>query len=236
MALIVRHYDNPQRAHEAVEALQDAGIGDAQIGFLTKKGIQGHFHAPPELGSDMRGAEGATLGTLAGMVTAVAALATPIGPIIAAGPLFGVLVGALAGAATGGLVASMVDFGIDEESARRLAATLEDEQALLLSVEVPQRREAEIRELLAQTDALHADELSFFQAYHQEHQEIDFEEFAEGYHYGYRAAAHHQKPFAEVDLAMRMDYLGDYEIHREAIEIGYNRYMDTIQVMKEQES
>lgn len=233
MTLIIRHYDNPHTANEALEALLEAGFQEKQIGFLTKQGVQGHFHAPPEIDTgNMDGVEGATLGTLAGMVTAVAAMATPFGLLVAAGPLFGVIVGALAGAATGGAVASLLDFGIDERTAQRLAATLEDEKAMLLSVEVPEARAEEAREILAQTEEIHQDELRFFEAYHEEHAEIAFEEFASAYHYGYRAAARHRQPFEEVDWTLRMEYPGDYELDRDAIEIGYNRYRDTLLVIE----
>lgn len=150
MAILIRQFANPSAAHDAVEALVAAGIPEDDIGFLSREGIRGHFHVPPELNpDDMSGVEGATLGTLAGLVTAVAALATPLGPLVAAGPLFGTLVGAIAGAATGGVVASLVEGGVDEELAHRLLATLESDDALLLSVELPRRRVAEIRELLA---------------------------------------------------------------------------------------
>ncbi|MDQ4079032.1 MAG: hypothetical protein M3220_22665, partial [Chloroflexota bacterium] len=216
MALIIRHFDNPYTANDAVETLLEAGIPEGKIGFLTKEGVQGHFQAPPGIDpNDMGTGEGTMLGTLAGMVAAVAAMATPFGPIVAAGPLFGTLLGAIAGGATGGIVAKLVDFGIDRDLARTLAATLEDDQAVLLSVEVPDRREAEVRDLLAQTEELHEDEVRYFRTYHEEHQDVAYEEFRDAYHFGYRAAAQWPRPFEEAERDLRAAYPGDYDRDRE---------------------
>jgi uncharacterized membrane protein len=232
MAVIVRHFDNMATAQEAVDAVKAAGVADEQIGFLTKEGVVGHFDAPEAINTnDMSGTEGALLGSLAGMVTAVVAMATPIGPIVAAGPLLGTLVGAIAGAATGGVVASLIDSGVDEETARRLAATLEDDSAVLVSVEVDDAEEANIRALLAQTEELHADELRYFQSYHAQHQDAEFEEFQRAYHFGYRAAAENPRPFEEAEPTLRQSYPGSFDQDRDAIRVGYERYLDTVQVV-----
>ncbi len=232
MAVIIRHFDSMETAQEVVQALNAAGVSEEQIGFLTKAGVSGHFDVPDTINTnDMSTTEGAMLGTLAGMVTAVAAMATPLGPIVAAGPLLGTLIGALAGAATGGVVASLIDSGVDEGTARRLAATLEDDKAVLVSVEVDDDEAAGIRALLARTEELHADELRYFQAYHQQHQDVDFAEFQHAYHFGYRAAAANPVPFADAELSLRQSYDGDFEHDREAIRVGYERYLNTVQVV-----
>lgn len=229
--IIIRHYDNPHSAHEAVEALQEAGLTEQQIGFLTKQGIQGHFDVPDDLNpDDMSRVEGAALGTLAGLVAAVVAL-TPLGPLAAAGTFFGALIGVLAGAATGGIVATLMDAGISKETAHRLAATLEDQDAVLLSVEVPPDREATVRQILADVDALHADEVRYFETYHAQHAEVPFEAFSHAYHYGYRAASHTLRPFAEAEAELGSGYKGDFERDRDAIRVGYERYLDTVQIL-----
>ncbi|MGF1506553.1 MAG: hypothetical protein GYB64_01465 [Chloroflexi bacterium] len=88
--------------------------------------------------------EGAAIGALAGIVTGLGvtlgAIALPgVGGIIGAGPLVAGLtggsVGAVAGAATGGIVAGLMDMGIDEENARTYAKTLE-EGGVLVAAEV----------------------------------------------------------------------------------------------------
>jgi uncharacterized membrane protein len=232
MALIIRHFDNFHAADEALDALLAAGIPEENIGFLTKEGVQGHFKAPAGINADDIGtAEGTMLGTLAGMVTAVVAMGTPLGPLLAAGPLFGTLVGALAGGATGGIVASLIDSGVDEDLARALAATLESDDAVLVSVEVPDEREGEVRELLAQTELLHGDELRYFQSYHERRTQVPFDELQDAYHFGYRAAALRPRPFEEAVDELRRDYPANFERDRDAIEIGYRRYMDTVQVV-----
>lgn len=231
MPIIIRHYDNSHSAHEAVEALREAGLTEQQIGFLTKQGVQGHFDVPDDLNpDDMSRVEGAALGGLAGLVAAVVAL-TPLGPLAAAGTFFGALIGALAGAATGGAVASLMDAGISRETAQRLAATLEDNNAVLLSVEVPDAREAAVRQILADVDALHADEVRYFESYHAQHAEVPFEEFSHAYHYGYRAASHSLRPFAEAEASLQSGYEGDFARDREAIRVGYERYLNTVQIL-----
>lgn len=235
MALIIRHYDNPHSAEEALSVLHAAGIGEGQIGFLTRQGVRGTFHVPPEMNpDDMSGAEGAALGTLAGMVAAVAAMATPFGPIVAAGPLFGTLIGALAGAATGGAVASLVDAGASKEVARRLTATLENDDAVLLSIEVPDEREEEIVAMLARSDQLHEDEWRYFETYHLTHQESDFESFSDAYHFGYRTAAERRRPFEAAEPYLRAQYEGDFDQDREPIQVGYQRYLDTVLVLSQE--
>jgi len=71
---------------------------------------------------DVSGSEGAGFGAVVGALVGLGAMAIPgIGPIIAAGPiaaaLIGAGVGAAAGAVTGGVTASLVDLGVDSETA-----------------------------------------------------------------------------------------------------------------------
>lgn len=230
--VIVRHYDSADSAQEAVDALEGAGIGEEAVGLLTREGVTGHFHPPAGTNpNDMSAREGATLGTLAGLVTGVAALATPLGPLIAAGPLFGALIGALAGAATGGIVAALVEAGLSEEDARRLAATLEDDDAVLLSVEVPRARAAEVRALLGRVEALHEADLAHFRAHHESVGGTDFESANAAYRFGYRAAAEQAGTFETLAPTLASSYPGDFDADREAIAAGFRRYRQTIQVL-----
>ncbi|HMA35230.1 MAG TPA: hypothetical protein VKY74_12245, partial [Chloroflexia bacterium] len=75
---------------------------------------------------------GAMLGSLAGLLVGVAALAIPgLGPIIAAGPLVGAITGLLAGGATGGIVGALLDAGVTEDRAHALAGRVARGDVLL---------------------------------------------------------------------------------------------------------
>lgn len=228
MKVIIRQYDSMESAQEAVAALREMGIADEQIGFLTRQGATEHFDLPTEMDPDDVGpAEGALFGGLTGLVTAVVAMATPLGPLIAAGPLFGALIGTLAGAATGGAVATLVErHGIAPETAERLAALLESDSAVLLSVEAPEERANEIEAALASTQALHNESL---QAIHAGRAAApDAEAYKGAFEWGYRQATHSTRTFEELEPALRDRYPGPYARDREAIRAGFERHRATI--------
>lgn len=83
-------------------------------------------------GASSGGALGAAIGWLAG----VGALAIPgLGPLIAAGPIVGLLSGAGVGAAAGGVTGALVGMGIPEYEAKRYEGKLK-ERNILISVHV----------------------------------------------------------------------------------------------------
>lgn len=127
------------KATRAVDALQDAGFDDGQIGIARlddKKGSVRQVSASgeqKEVGENVAGgiATGAAVGGVTGLLAALASLAIPgVGPIVAGGVLattFGTAagtaiasagVGAGIGAAAGGLIGALTSLGLSEEEAR----------------------------------------------------------------------------------------------------------------------
>ncbi|HUR44439.1 MAG TPA: DUF2382 domain-containing protein [Candidatus Saccharimonadales bacterium] len=104
--------------------LKAAGFpaNDISVIFSDKKAAanfaaEEHTKAPEgaSTGALTGGAIGGTLGWLAG----IGALAIPgVGPLIAAGPIMGLLTGAAVGGAAGGVVGALVGLGIPEHEAR----------------------------------------------------------------------------------------------------------------------
>jgi uncharacterized membrane protein len=87
-----------------------------------------------ELGQERVGSAvvGAGLGSVAGLLAGIAALAVPgVGPILAAGPLATVLGGMLAGGAVGGIIGALATVGVPEEYAREYAASIEQGSTLV---------------------------------------------------------------------------------------------------------
>ena len=113
------------QAVRIVDDLKAAGFSSNDISalFPDKKGTRDFAHEQktkaPEgaaTGAGVGGLLGGTLGWLAGIGT----LAIPgVGPLIAAGPIMGLLSGAAAGAATGGLVGALVGYGMPELEAKQ---------------------------------------------------------------------------------------------------------------------
>lgn len=99
---VVGSFDNRDSAKDAVEKLRDSGFSQ-EISVLARSEGSGTDNV-----SD-GATTGGVLGGLAGLALGAGALAIPgIGPILAAGPIAGVL----SGAATGGLAGGLIDWGI----------------------------------------------------------------------------------------------------------------------------
>ena len=125
------------QAVRIVDDLKAAGFSSNDISalFPDKKGTRDFAHEQktkaPEgaaTGADVGGLLGGTLGWLAGLGT----LAIPgVGPLIAAGPIMGLLSGAAAGAATGGLVGALVGYGMPELEAKQYEGKVKGGNILL---------------------------------------------------------------------------------------------------------
>ncbi|MEO8286942.1 MAG: hypothetical protein ABI670_10960 [Chloroflexota bacterium] len=90
--------------------------------------------APVELGEQRVGSAvvGAGVGSVAGLLAGIAALAIPgVGPLIAAGPIAAALGGMLAGGAAGGIIGALATVGVPEEFARTYAASIQEGQILV---------------------------------------------------------------------------------------------------------
>lgn len=129
--------DSEAQATRIVDDLKSTGISNADISalFPDKQGTRDFAHEQqtkaPEgaaTGASAGGLLGGTLGWLAG----IGALAIPgVGPLIAAGPIMGLLSGAAVGAATGGLTGALIGYGIPELEAKQYEGKVKGGNILL---------------------------------------------------------------------------------------------------------
>lgn len=129
-------FKNERVAEEAVHDLRNAGF-EKEISILAKdkeqksgQGGKGMGNTSFEASDSL--ADGATtggiLGGLAGLAAGAGALAIPgIGPIVAAGPISGIL----AGAATGGVAGSLVDWGIPETRGKQIESEIKEGKVMV---------------------------------------------------------------------------------------------------------
>lgn len=123
---VIGVFDNKQDVEEAVSQMRNSGFDTNEISIVAKGNGQNDRNRGGNGGAEDDGglgmgniADGTTtggvLGGLAGLAMGAGALAIPgLGPIIAAGPIAGLL----SGAATGGVAGGLLDWGIPEERGR----------------------------------------------------------------------------------------------------------------------
>jgi hypothetical protein len=120
-----------------VDDLKRAGFAKDDISalFPDKTGSRDFAHKQetkaPEGAATGAGAGGLLGGTF-GWLAGIGALAIPgVGPLIAAGPIMGLLGGAAVGAATGGLAGALVGYGIPELEAKQYEGKVKGGNILL---------------------------------------------------------------------------------------------------------
>ena len=158
MGTVVGLFESRAQAVEAVAALKKARFPADDMSIVMRDSGQAADVAVDAGITESSGDAAATgaiggglLGGLAGLVLGAGALAIPgIGPIIAAGPIAAMLTGGALGAATGGIVGALTEAGVPEEEATHYQSGVE-RGGILLSVKVPDGREAEAREVLEHT-------------------------------------------------------------------------------------
>jgi hypothetical protein len=120
---VIGVFDSREQAEKAVSEMRNSGFDINEISIVAKGGRGDGNNGNGDEGDDVLGmgnvADGTTtggvLGGLAGLALGAGALAIPgLGPIIAAGPIAGLL----SGAATGGIAGGLIDWGIPEERGR----------------------------------------------------------------------------------------------------------------------
>lgn len=116
---VIGVFTSHDQAEKAVAELRNKGF-EKEISILAKddQSYKGTDHNSVMFGGDAV-SDGATtggvIGGIAGLAIGAGALAIPgLGPIIAAGPIAGLL----SGAATGGVAGGLVDWGIPEDRSR----------------------------------------------------------------------------------------------------------------------
>ncbi|MEP7287741.1 MAG: hypothetical protein ABI947_18460 [Chloroflexota bacterium] len=128
---IIGLYDSINNARDTIQELVDSGFSRDRINVLLANSA-GNISTQcldnnnqPESedkatlpGVNMGATGGATVGALTGLIAGLGALAIPgIGPVLAAGPLFGAFFGAATGSVAGGLIGAMTQWGIAEGDA-----------------------------------------------------------------------------------------------------------------------
>ena len=132
-------YSDRAAVESAVTDLREAGFRATDISVLLPQnlgnkdiGTEAHSKAPE--GAATGAASGAVVGGVLGWLAGIGALAIPgIGPLIAAGPIVGMLAGAGAAGAAGGIVGGLVGAGLPEYEAKRYQGRIKD-GGILLSV------------------------------------------------------------------------------------------------------
>jgi hypothetical protein len=120
-----------------VDDLKGAGFSSNDISalFPDKAGARDFAHEQrtkaPE-GAAGGAATGGVLGGVLGWLAGIGTLAIPgVGPLIAAGPIMGLLSGAAVGAATGGLTGALVGYGMPELEAKQYEGKVKGGNILL---------------------------------------------------------------------------------------------------------
>lgn len=136
MKTVIGVYDTFSRTQDAVQALLLRKYDRADISVIASESSRTR-PGEEEAGSTTPGATSAAGGVL-GVLAGAAALSIPgFGPILAAGPMLGVLTAATAAAATddaglGGLVAALQQIGAPEDDARMYAEAVRRGSALVI--------------------------------------------------------------------------------------------------------
>lgn len=116
---VIGVFESRDQAEKAIDQLRDSGFDKNEISILTKGKAQDlsiEGGEDVDTGTATGGTTaGGILGGIAGLALGAGALAIPgLGPIMAAGPI----VGLLSGAATGGIAGGLIDLGIPEDRGR----------------------------------------------------------------------------------------------------------------------
>jgi hypothetical protein len=151
-------------AEAAESALLNAGFTRDHVSFVAG---DTRGHETPALGpiKDVEGdtelAKDAFLGSAIGLAVGMIAVFIPgIGPLIAAGPLGGAIAGLSIGAGAGGLVGLLKDHGVSEEEAEFYAEGVRRGGALITVEYANDDEEKRVRDILRQSGAIEAAELS----------------------------------------------------------------------------
>ena len=143
-------FETRQQAHDAVVAMEDAGIPSGNVSLVGP-------HAPGEV---VEGAGvGAAVGGLGGLLAGLGVFAIPgIGPLAGAGWLAATLMGLAAGGVTGGLVGALTEAGHHERDAHVYAESLRRGGALVTAKVEDERFDA-ASAILSQAGSLDVQQL-----------------------------------------------------------------------------
>ena len=155
---IARLFDTYEQAANAVEALKESGVAEADVSLVANSEAYADMNPEARTEAGAGAGIGGGLGAGAGLLAGLGILAIPgLGPVVAAGWLAATAVGAAAGAVAGGVIGALVDSGVPEADARVYAegvrrggtlvsvrtddpATVEDILRAHASVDIGERR------------------------------------------------------------------------------------------------
>lgn len=147
--------DDEAHAERIVTALRTAGFATEDISALfpdrqgTRDFAHEHHTKAPE-GAVTGGSAGGLLGGALGLLLGLGAIVIPgFGPLIAAGPLIGLLAGAGAGAAVGGLAGALIGLGIPEIEAKAYESKIRSGNTLLAVHVNTKEQRAEARRIFS---------------------------------------------------------------------------------------
>jgi len=150
-------FSSHEQAERALSALEQAGFGPEQTGYLTPQGrgqgqdLSGEITSghPEPAATGLGAIEGGTIGGLLGAGTAL--LIPGLGPALAGGILVATIWGAAIGTVAGGLIAAFISMGVPEEEARHYQEAMSRGKTLVV-VKAGSRQEV-ARQILAQAGA-----------------------------------------------------------------------------------
>ncbi len=126
-----------EKAATIILRLQSAGFVPDDVSVLypdtsTSQDSAHEMHTKMPEGATAGASTGGILGGALGWLIGIGSLAIPgVGPIIAAGPILGILSGAAIGATVGGVAGGLIGLGIPEVEAKRYAGKLSNERILI---------------------------------------------------------------------------------------------------------
>ncbi len=141
--ILVGIFETENEAISVIGRLKEIGYKEDEITVVAKDKdkmdrIDDETNIDTKTDGDASGAGtgaviGGALGGMAAALPALGLLAVPgIGPILAAGPIVGILGGIVAGGVAGGLVGALVDLGVREEDAKKYELQLEQGNIIIL--------------------------------------------------------------------------------------------------------
>lgn len=161
---VVGMFKDISGAEKAVRDLEQNGFLRDQISVVAaeKTKTEATLDIGPieGIGAEGRAGTGAAIGTAAGLLGGILALAIPgVGPFIAAGPFSVALGGAALGAAAGGLVGVLQDRGVSEQEAAYYQEGIL-RGGVLISVDATGAAADRAREILEKHDPVDVEEAS----------------------------------------------------------------------------
>lgn len=201
---VVGLFDDAAQAHNAVQELIAAGIGQNDINVLaggshSRPDRHGTLHDHPAEEGAMKGA---VWGGVVGLLLGTGSFSIPgIGPVLAAGAwvtaLESLLAGAGIGALAGGLIGALMRYGIPEQHAHYYAESVRRGSTLVV-VHAPAAQAQPVVEILHRLGAVDLNER--FAEYHR----TGFRRFG-----GRAASDGHTAPVTSPDEAPRRGHIYD---------------------------